>query len=255
MFPKSTPNPNKVIATDPDALSASVALGLKRVLDGYQSALLAPAFTTASQRDATTAAAANSAPPPSSTTKPAASTRPSLPVPEVEAAHFDPAAFTRDYVAHNRPCVLRGALEAWPPLRLWTDAYLRSRAAGRRLPVRTRPRDGAHGRMFGELHRIQAYETDEVSLDALLDELDMPSPRYYGARMHLADVLPELLPDTAGGPDSYAAGFGAAKQTNPTCYLGGGRQATPMHFDPAENLLCVVEGAKELTLFHPADAP
>jgi len=35
--------------------------------------------------------------------------------------------------------------------------------------------------------------------------------------------------------------------------VGAGRQATPLHFDPSENLLCVVEGEKTLTLFHPAD--
>ena len=34
-----------------------------------------------------------------------------------------------------------------------------------------------------------------------------------------------------------------AQAVNPVCYLGAGRQATPMHFDPSENLLCVVQGA------------
>lgn len=95
-----------------------------------------------------------------------------------------------------------------------------------------------------------------MTLGELLDELKKETPRYYGARMHLKEHMPPLVADMeSGGPTPYMRCFGEPHATNPTCYLGAGRQATPMHFDPAENLLCVVEGTKELTLFHPADTP
>ena len=82
----------------------------------------------------------------------------------------------------------------------------------------------------------------------------------------MAEALPELLADmdaggsascvgANGGPSPFAACLGAPRKHNPTCYLGAGAQATPLHFDPAENLLGVVFGAKALTLYPPCDAP
>jgi len=66
--------------------------------------------------------------------------------------------------------------------------------------------------------------------------------------------MPDLVDDMRdGGPAAYCGCCGTPQKTNPTCYFGAGRQATPMHFDPAENLLCVVEGSKHLTLYHPAE--
>ena len=90
----------------------------------------------------------------------------------------------------------------------------------------------------------------------LLNELNTPAPRLYGARLPLGELLPELMPDLQEGPMArFGRFFGASSPINPICYIGAARQATPMHFDPFENLLCIVEGSKHLTLFHPADAP
>lgn len=108
---------------------------------------------------------------------------------------------------------------------------------------------------------MQAYSTESASLAQLLDELATPRPRWYGARLPVAELLPELLEDVTGPaasqafPARLAACFGPPQRSNPVCYVGAGGQATPLHFDPYENLLCVVEGAKHLRLFHPADAP
>jgi hypothetical protein len=103
---------------------------------------------------------------------------------------------------------------------------------------------------------MQAYENGQATLGQVLDELSRPEPNCYAARMPLSTLLPELLPDTAGGPaDRYAGCFGSPNAINPVVYLGAGRQATPMHFDPSDNLLCMVQGAKTVTLYHPADTP
>ena len=84
--------------------------------------------------------------------------------------------------------------------------------------------------------------------------LTLTSPHLprYGARLPVAELLPELLDDLTGAaaahamPARLAACFGPPQQSNPVCYVGAGGQATPLHFDPHENLLCVVEGAKHL---------
>ena len=76
----------------------------------------------------------------------------------------------------------------------------------------------------------------------------------YGARLPVAELLPELLEDLIGVeaaqsmPARLATCFGPAQRSNPVCYVGAGGQATPLHFDPYENLLCVVDGAKHLRL-------
>jgi hypothetical protein len=103
---------------------------------------------------------------------------------------------------------------------------------------------------------MQAYDSGEVTLGQVLEELSAPEPNCYAARMPLASLLPELLADTQWGPaDRFGSYFGGGHGINPVAYLGSGRQATPMHFDPSENLLCMVTGAKTVTLFHPADTP
>lgn len=66
---------------------------------------------------------------------------------------------------------------------------------------------------------------------------------------------PELVGDAREPPAGLGAAFGEPKAVNPVAYVGGGRAATPLHFDPAENLLVVVSGAKDVLLFHPADTP
>jgi hypothetical protein len=177
-----------------------------------------------------------------------------IPVAEVDVAELSPAAFFERYVARNEPVILRGALRKWGPLRVWSDEYLRRVVGANRLPVRVEPLAGANGVLFGNPRRMQSYHVEEVSMAQLLDELQSERPRFYGARMHLPERMPELLSDMAtDGPEAYFGAFGEQQRTNPTCYFGSGRQSTPMHFDPSENLLCVVEGAKEITLFHPAD--
>ena len=124
--------------------------------------------------------------------------------------------------------------------------------------MRTNPLSsaGASGRLFGDVTLVSHYSTAEVAMSELMDDLRGEEPRYYGARMELRMVMPELVDEMGGGgPAPYMRCFGAQQSSNPTCYFGAGRQATPMHFDPAENLLCVVEGCKHLTTFHPADTP
>ena len=50
-------------------------------------------------------------------------------VPEVDGRTLSAEIFHRDYVAHSRPCVVRGAAKHWPALTKWRDKdYLKSRS-------------------------------------------------------------------------------------------------------------------------------
>ncbi|KAK7248526.1 tRNAPhe (7-(3-amino-3-carboxypropyl)wyosine37-C2)-hydroxylase [Aureococcus anophagefferens] len=185
------------------------------------------------------------------------------------------ADFRRTYVAANEPVVLRGAAAAWKPCVSWTPAYLRARCGAR--PVRCR-RDPA-GRVFGRVGRVALYDHAVVPFGDLLDDAGRETPALYGARVELDKELPEpgqhksakfptskahisvvfhspeLSGDAREPPAGLGAAFGEPKAVNPVAYVGGGRAATPLHFDPAENLLVVVSGAKDVLLFHPADTP
>lgn len=63
-----------------------------------------------------------------------------LPVDSVDAASISPEQFHRDYVARNRPCVLRGAVKHWPAFERWHQpAYLKSKVGDVMLSARSAP--------------------------------------------------------------------------------------------------------------------
>ncbi len=50
-------------------------------------------------------------------------------VPELDARTLSEEVFNRDYVAHSRPCVIRGAVKHWAALEKWRDKeYLKRRS-------------------------------------------------------------------------------------------------------------------------------
>ena len=255
-FPKSTPRADARIATDADGVRRSVAEGLRktdRALDqvGLPRRLRRAAGTRA---DAPLVdlnddvGGVGGGPPPTAP--------PPAPAAVAEAGRLSASALIK-FVKRNEPVVLRGGAHGWAPVAKWTPAHLARVAGHRTIPVRAKPAAGASGRLFGDVQRMGAYETTDVRLAELLAELegaDDAPPAYYGAKLRLRDQLPELFADADDGPaEEYASCFGAAEGANPIAYIGAGAQATPMHFDAAENLLCVVAGAKELLLYPPAE--
>ena len=283
-FPRHTPRPDARLSCEPDAVARSVAQGLRKTNEALRGAGLPRCFSERTAIEVAVEAAAAAV----DVAEVTGVEVEAVEVAEVEAAELTAERFAREFVARNAPLVVRGALRDWPPLKRWGAAALRRRAGTRAVPVRVRAEaatgesgeggggggesgeggEGGEGgeeggaAIFGDVMRMQAYSTESTSLAQLLDELAKPRPRWYGARLPVAELLPELLEDVAGAEASQAmparlaaACFGPAQRSNPVCYVGAGGQATPLHFDPYENLLCVVEGAKHLSLFHPADAP
>ncbi len=235
-YPSSAPRPDARLPTDEPSLLESSRAGLAKVHAAYDRAHLPLEMRTATRPAAFSAARV---------------------VDTVDALEVDAHSALAAAVARNEPLLLRGAAATFEPLRAWSSEQLRARVGARPVPVRINPRAATHrGRVFGDVGRMDTYERGEVRLDALLDELEQSvEPRYYAARLVLREVLPELLSDLEAGPaDVLGSLFGEGMEINPVCNLGGGRQATPLHFDPSENLLCVVHGAKELSLYHPSDS-
>ena len=236
-YPKSTPRPEARLSTDKTSIDASTRLGLKKVTSAYDRARL-PAHLRSWPE-----------------TGPLGTIGFPTQVVELDAHSVSLKDFEASFVKMNLPCLLKGGAADWTPLRKWDSDYLKKTAGSSLVNVRVKPRVTAQARVFGDEGRMDAYEREEVCFRDLIDELDTQvEPRFYGARIPVADKLTGLLGDVLGGPvEKYGPAFGAQLKINPIAYIGGGRQATPLHFDPSENLLVVVQGSKELTLFHRAD--
>ena len=149
------------------------------------------------------------------------------------------------YVAKNRPVILRGAASRWATGELWTEAYLRQRCGERTLTVRSAESAAFHGET--------GYATATLTVNELLDAIGSTSPvgalLPYAAQVPLRSALPELDAD-ARPPPAHLAALGARLRGAPAAYIGGG-STTPLHFDALENLLVVVRGRKDVTLWHP----
>jgi hypothetical protein len=149
------------------------------------------------------------------------------------------------YVAKNRPVILRGAASRWASGELWTEAYLRQRCGERTLTVRSAESATFHGET--------GYATATLTVNELLDAIGSTSPvgalLPYAAQVPLRTALPELDAD-ARPPPAHLAALGARLRGAPAAYIGGGSR-TPLHFDALENLLVVVRGRKDVTLWHP----
>ena len=153
------------------------------------------------------------------------------------------------YVVKNRPVILRGAASRWATGELWTEAYLRQRCGERTLTVRSAESAAFHGET--------GYATATLTVNELLDAIGSTSPvgapLPYAAQVPLRTALPELDAD-ARPPPAHLAALGARMRGAPAAYIGGG-STTPLHFDALENLLVVVRGRKEVTLWHPQHTP
>jgi hypothetical protein len=47
----------------------------------------------------------------------------------------DVVTFMRDFVAQNRPCVIKNAINDWPALKLWNREYLSKILGGSKVQV------------------------------------------------------------------------------------------------------------------------
>ena len=146
------------------------------------------------------------------------------------------------------PLLLRGGASHWPALTNWTDSYLMSSTAGtigvgssRTTHFKTRSVN------IVQMDAGEAFRTIATSSD--------PETRYYVknivlARSSLAPLAADLgtirlLPLDALSPN---------RKTKPEALFWMGQRGTitPMHSDPAANVVILVRGEKKFTLASPA---
>ncbi|CAJ1074939.1 bifunctional peptidase and (3S)-lysyl hydroxylase JMJD7 [Xyrichtys novacula] len=169
----------------------------------------------------------------------------------------DPLVFFRDWIAPNKPVIIRNACSHWPALNRWTPQYLREKVGSKVISVAVTP-DGYADAVSGD--RFVMPEERRMTLSAVLDLMEEKRRRRRGVFYvqkqcsNLLDELPELTDDL----ESHVPWMSTALGKLPDAvnfWLGEESAVTSMHKDHYENLFCVISGEKNFILLPPTDRP
>ncbi|KAE9032596.1 hypothetical protein PR003_g9616 [Phytophthora rubi] len=171
--------------------------------------------------------------------------------------------FRREVMLRNEPVVITGAMEFWPALgraagpdRAWKDLRYLRRVAGRRtVPVE-----------IGSSYLGDDWGQELITLNEFLDRHIAPSDKDvaskklgYLAQHRLFDQIPALgrdiiTPDYCTVQRVEGGGDDDAEDITVNSWFGPGGTVSPLHFDPKDNVLCQVVGAKYLRLYAPEES-
>jgi hypothetical protein len=145
--------------------------------------------------------------------------------------------FEERFLFPQRPVIISGAMEGWPARERWTNDYLTEKVGARTVNP-WRPDQSP-------------CDTPPMKLAEYIDLLASASisdGRLYAALLPIRTSLPELWPDVRFPPfvdeDKYRfVNF----------WFGPGNNFTPLHYDPADNLLTQIRGRKQVILCPPRE--
>lgn len=169
----------------------------------------------------------------------------------------EPLQFHRDWIAPNKPCIIRNAFSHWPALSKWSPDYLRQKVGSKVISVAVTP-NGYADAVNGD--RFVMPEERQMSFSSVLDiiegKVDKGGGVFYVQRQcsNLLQELPELTADV----EPHIAWMSTALGKLPDAvnfWLGEANAITSMHKDHYENLYCVISGEKHFTLMPPTDRP
>ena len=147
-----------------------------------------------------------------------------------------PAEFEAQYVRASRPVVLRGAIDEWPAMKLWSRDYFKRRFGHRRVPA-VRKKNGTLYDPKAGLNYETVSVADYVDLLAAGNPIDL----YMLFRVH--EAMPELLDDVVR--PSYCADAGWFRSR---FWFGGPGTKGPLHRDLPQNLYAQIVGQKRFVL-------
>ncbi|KAL4086254.1 hypothetical protein PRIC1_014384 [Phytophthora ramorum] len=176
--------------------------------------------------------------------------------------------FRRNVMLQNEPVVITGAMEFWPALghaagpdRAWKDVqYLRRVAGQRTVPVEVG--SSYLGDDWGqELMTLNEFLDQHIIPPLMQSKTDHVSPKTLGylAQHRLFDQIPALgldiiTPDYCTVQRIEDAEDEEDEDITVNSWFGPGGTVSPLHFDPKDNVLCQVVGAKYLRLYAPEES-
>nr|WP_255490920.1 cupin-like domain-containing protein [Spartinivicinus marinus] len=152
------------------------------------------------------------------------------------------SAFNRDYVAQNRPLLIKGGIAYWDALSLWDNEYLNRNAGHNVVDVET-SRDQFEGNLFDDAEKVW------MPFSRFLERLTLSEGEtdYFVGSW----LFPTLVADAPDIPTFKA--FSMPIKRGMIMSRGGNRIA--LHYDWYQNMLCQVAGYKRLVLIDVTDTP
>ncbi|KAM9328317.1 bifunctional peptidase and (3S)-lysyl hydroxylase JMJD7 [Pholidichthys leucotaenia] len=168
----------------------------------------------------------------------------------------DPLQFHRDWVAPNKPCIIRNAINHWPALSRWTPEYLREKVGSKVISVAVTP-NGYADAINGD--RFVMPEERQMSFSSVLDIIEGKAEGggvFYVQKQcsNLLQELPELTADVEEHVPWMSTALGKLPDAV-NFWLGEAKAITSMHKDHYENVYCVISGEKHFILLPPTDRP
>jgi len=147
-------------------------------------------------------------------------------------------------VRHERPVVVRGAVNDWPPMYKWTLEYLKSTYGERRVKVGV-SKSGAY-KDYAE--RLKTGVEPEVTFAKAIDDIFTPTDADLKCRIHQESL------DSWGAlhEESPPIRYVLRKLLTKNIWMGSTGNVTGMHYDTEDNINVQVRGRKEVILFSSA---
>ncbi|XP_049595859.1 bifunctional peptidase and (3S)-lysyl hydroxylase JMJD7 isoform X2 [Syngnathus scovelli] len=158
----------------------------------------------------------------------------------------EPLHFYRQWIAPNKPCIIRNAFSHWPALSRWTPAYLREKVGSKVISVAVTPNG------YADAIKDDRFVTPEERCMCFSSVLDIIQGKKQCS--NLLEELPELTADM----DAHIGWMSTAMGKSPDAvnfWLGEADAITSLHKDPYENIYCVISGQKDFILLPPTDRP
>ncbi|XP_065834269.1 bifunctional peptidase and (3S)-lysyl hydroxylase Jmjd7-like [Oscarella lobularis] len=167
-----------------------------------------------------------------------------------------PLAFYREWIAPNKPVLVRNAFNHWPALSRWSIDSLRARIGEKIVTVAVTPTGYADAIaknrfVMPEERRMRFAHFLDILADPTLDD-----GIFYVQKQNsnLTDEFRDIFADVDAEIDWASIALGRRPDAV-NFWMGDGRAVTSMHKDHYENLYCVVAGEKTFVLHPPTDAP
>ncbi|KAI4230136.1 MAG: hypothetical protein L6R36_000249 [Xanthoria steineri] len=190
---------------------------------------------------------------------------------ELNGAHVDELEKTpsplllMQYIAKNRPFVLRGGAASWPATSLWDPAYLAMKMGNSSVKVAITPSGNADSPVRnptdGRVYFTKPLEVEEPFDDFLtqirqqeVGETSSTEVKYSQAQDdNLRGEYFQLYPDVPEDVWWATECLGAPDAVN--VWIGNGRSTTALHKDNYENIYCQIRGKKRFVLLPSVETP
>ncbi|XP_046397075.1 bifunctional peptidase and arginyl-hydroxylase JMJD5 [Ischnura elegans] len=163
------------------------------------------------------------------------------------------------YIEHflqGVPAVLKGCLDHWPALSLWSPSYLTEMAGNRTVPIELGPHY-VHPAWGQKLMAIGDFVEQHMAPDPKQSAGGIEKKIGYLAQHPLFDQIPELRNDIK--VPEYCCltediDSSADEEVDINAWFGPKGTVSPLHHDPKHNLLAQVLGSKRVILYSSDDS-